>query len=328
MKKLVFIGIDISKLTLDVSIKANKQESFVIDNNAKSITKFFKEHLKDNQPEFHVCIENTGRYSWELMRLLPEMNCVFYVVNPLHMKKSMGLTRGKSDKIDAERIAKFIEKNHTDTEPFITRRKEIVQLQILLSERNSKVKQRSKISVQSKEHKILNDKKLQRELISLNNQLTNLLNKQIAILEKQIKLLIKNDDKMAETTKLLKTMPGVGDIICWNLLIKTNEFKSIREPRKLACYAGVAPFSNTSGTSIFGKNRVSVYADRSLKKLLHLGAMSAIRNENDFQIYYLRKVEEGKNKMSVLNAVRNKIVHTAFALIKNQKPFVNRLVLS
>lgn len=262
------------------------------------------------------------------MRLLPEMNCIFYVVNPLHMKKSMGLTRGKSDKIDAERIASFIEKNYTDTEPFITRRKEIVQLQILLSERNSKVKQRSKISVQSQEHTILNDKKLQKELISLNNQLIKLLNKQIILLEKQIKLLIKNDAKMAQTTSLLKTMPGVGDIICWNLLIKTNEFKSIREPRKLACYAGVAPFSNTSGTSVFGKNRVSVYADRSLKKLLHLGAMSAIRHENDFQIYYLRKVEEGKNKMSVLNAVRNKIVHTAFALIKNQKPFVNRLVLS
>ena len=56
--------------------------------------------------------------------------------------------------------------------------------------------------------------------------------------------------------------------------------------------------------------------------------MSAIRLENDLAIYYRRKVEEGKNKMSVLNAVRNKIIHLIFALIKNKTFYKNRLVLS
>ncbi|PIB23697.1 hypothetical protein BFP77_15385 [Maribacter sp. 4U21] len=113
-----------------------------------------------------------------------------------------------------------------------------------------------------------------------------------------------------------------------NLIVKTNEFKTIREPRKLACYAGVATFANTSGVSVFGRNKVSNHADKGLKKLLHLGALSVIRLDNDLAVYYHRKVKEGKNKMSVLNAVRNKIIHLVFALINNRTFYQNRLVTS
>ena len=65
-----------------------------------------------------------------------------------------------------------------------------------------------------------------------------------------------------------------------------------------------------------------------LKSVLQMAAMRAVRMKNDLQIYYLRKVEEGKNKMSVLNAVRNKIIHIALALIKNKTFYQNRLLLS
>jgi len=68
--------------------------------------------------------------------------------------------------------------------------------------------------------------------------------------------------------------------------------------------------------------------DKSLKTLLHMGAISSIRLNNDLSAYYKRKVESGKNKMSVLNAVRNKIIHIIFALVKNQSFYQNRLLLS
>jgi transposase len=112
------------------------------------------------------------------------------------------------------------------------------------------------------------------------------------------------------------------------MLAKTEGFQTITEPRKMACYSGVVPFANQSGTSLKGRHRVSSYADKAIKAVLHLAAMSAIRLKNDLQHYYLRKVAEGKNKMSALNAVRNKIIHRIFAVIKKQQPYENLLLLS
>lgn len=175
---------------------------------------------------------------------------------------------------------------------------------------------------------MLSNKSLAKKLTQKNEKLIKEFEKQIKDIEVEIKALVKQDQSLNQQCNQLKSIPGVGDILCWNVIIKTNEFKSISGPRKLACYSGVAPFANSSGTSVFGRNRVSVFADKSLKRLLHLAAMRTIQMENDFSIYYQRKVSEGKNKMSVLNAVRNKIIHVIFALIKNQNFYQNRLVLS
>ena len=88
------------------------------------------------------------------------------------------------------------------------------------------------------------------------------------------------------------------------------------------------PFDHQSGTSLRFKPKVSIFADKELKKVLHLAAMSAIRLDNDFRIYYLRKAEQGKNKMSILNAVRNKIIHRIFAIIKNETFYQKDFVVS
>jgi transposase len=117
-------------------------------------------------------------------------------------------------------------------------------------------------------------------------------------------------------------------VLSWNIIAKTNGFKSIQTARKFACYAGVVPFEHQSGTSVWRKPKVSVYADKSLKSLLHMAAMSAIRLKNDLRAYYQRKVQDGKNKMLVLNAVRNKIIQRVYAVIKNQTPYKNSLELS
>ncbi|MBG6133806.1 transposase [Aquimarina sp. EL_43] len=324
---LKFIGIDVSKSTLDICVLSEHQESFKIDNTPKSIRCFFSKHLSSKSVNY-VCMENTGKYGWSLMELLSELECLFYVINPLHLKKSMGLVRGKNDKIDALRIAKFIKSNYAEVAPFTAQRLKIKDLQVLLTERKHRIKQRKALVIKNKEYLCLTNKKMSKQLTTKNNRLIKELDKQIKDFELSIQEIVKQDQKLLTLHKQLVSTPGVGKILAWNLLVKTNEFKTITKPRKLACYAGVAPFENTSGTSIFRKPKVSNFADKELKRLLHLGAMSAIRLENDLSIYYHRKVDEGKNKMSVLNAVRNKIIHIIFALIKNQTFYQNRLVTS
>jgi transposase len=324
-----FIGIDVSKDTLDICVYLNgNQFFFEIKNKEKDICDFFDKELPKDIGNAFVCIENTGKYSWKLMHIIPKLDCLFYVVNPLHLKRSLGLIRGKSDKIDASRIALFIKKNHQELQPFIERREQIESLQVLLSERKHRVKMKAQLQTKNKDLDNLANLKLKSTIKHQNNLMIRRLGKQIALFEQQIKELIKQDETLKNINKQMLSIPGVGQITSWNMIVKTNEFKSITEPRKMACYCGVAPFQNTSGTSVFGRNRVSLMADKDMKKLLHLGAMSAIRLKNDLRAYYIRKVGQGKNKMAVLNAVRNKIIHLIFAIVKSGNLYQNRLVLS
>lgn len=326
MKNFEFIGIDVSSATLDVCIKVEGiKTSTVIENKTNKIEKFFKAYENRNVV---VAMENTGRFNWPLYEVLASKNFPVYVIPPLHLKKSMGLVRGKNDKIDAVRIADFIEKNHQEMTQWKCSTVTIQKLKVLLTERNFRIKLKRQLLMQQHDYKLMTKLDLEKELLAMNKELICNAEKQVKLIEKKIEELIKTDNVLNEKANLIKSVPGVGKVLCWYLLAKTNGFENIDSPRKLACYSGIAPFEHQSGTSIYRKPRVSNFADKTLKSLLHLGAMTAIQRKNDLRVYYLRKVEEGKNKMSVLNAVRNKIIHRVYAVIKNQYFYKNNLVLS
>jgi len=140
-------------------------------------------------------------------------------------------------------------------------------------------------------------------------------------IEEQIKQLIKQDAELKRLYSLVSSVSGVGLIISTHMIVASNEFKTIQDPKKMACHCGVAPFAHTSGKSIRGKAKVSHLADKDLKWILHMGAMSAILSHNELQDYYHRKVAEGKNEMAVLNAIRNKIIHRIFACVHQNRKY-------
>lgn len=322
---LTFVGIDISKNTLDIcSLQGEKKLLKRIGNNKKAIKAFFR---PSEPQQLKVCFENTGRYGRKIIEVLTSLNICFYEVNPLHLHKSIGLTRGKDDVVDAFRIAKFLGKNHEDLKPYQKPEPGIEKLKALMSHRNLLIKQRAQLKAKNKENLLIADLDLP-QLEEHGAELIKLLTEKIKQTEKLITEVIEQNDMLKNQYQLMNAIPGVGPILSWNMLIKTNAFKSITNPRKFACYAGVAPFSKTSGTSIFGRASVSIYADKSIKKILHLAAMRAIQLPSDLKQYYHRKVNEGKNKMSVLNAIRNKIIHRIFAIIKNQEKYNINLQVS
>ena len=181
---------------------------------------------------------------------------------------------------------------------------------------------------QQHDYKLMKDVGLDKELVKLNKQFIVQIDKQTKVIEQKIKTIINEDSTLKQQAQLIQSVPGVGKVLSWIMIAKTEGFTKITDPRKMACYAGVVPFEYQSGTSVYRKPRVSMFADKATKAVLHLGAMSAIRLNNDLRVYYQRKVNEGKNKMLVLNAVRNKIIHRIFAVIKNQEFYKNPLVLS
>lgn len=326
MQNQTIAGIDISNLTLDICIlKDGKHQSFVIKNQVKDIRRFFNVY---RQEQLLVAMENTGRYNWPLYEVLSTLQHKVYVVSPLHIKKSAGLIRGKNDKIDALRIALFIEKHYAGLPPWRPAPAAIEKLKVLLTERTHRMKVKRQLLSQRADYAKMKKLDLDRSLRKLNEQMMELVTKQVKQIEADIQKLIKEDKQLHKQAALIRSVPGAGKVLCWTMLAKTAGFTLITEPKKMACYSGVVPFEYQSGSSLRGKNRVSHYADKTLKTILHLAAMSAIRLQNDLGEYYRRKVEQGKNKMSVLNAVRNKIIHRIFAVIKNQTTYQKRLLMS
>ncbi len=107
------------------------------------------------------------------------------------------------------------------------------------------------------------------------------------------------------------------------MIVLSNGFLSFKNSRKFATYAGIAPFPYESGTSIKGKTKVSHLANKKIKTLLSSCATSAIRCNPEMKAYYNRKLEEGKHKMSIINAVRNKILSRIFAVVNRGTPYIN-----
>ena len=108
-----FIGIDVSKKTLDVSVisqQGTTQRQVVIDNTPTSLTKLLK--ALDNEKAVVLeqtlfCLEPTGHYSNEPIGVLLSMNLAVWVAVPSDIHSKLGLSRGKNDKIDALRIAEY-----------------------------------------------------------------------------------------------------------------------------------------------------------------------------------------------------------------------------
>jgi len=193
------------------------------------------------------------------------------------------------------------------------------KLKALLSVRDRLIKTKMQLEVPVKEAGEFIEGSIQKAMIKNCQHTLKALAQDISKVEGQIDILVKEDGSLRHQAMLVTSVPGVGKITALNVILSTGEFERIREVKQFACYAGVAPFEHTSGSSVRGKTRVSQMANMNLKKLLHMAAMSAIQCNDELKFYYKRKVGAGKNKMSVINAVRNKLISRIFACVKNQR---------
>lgn len=206
----VFIGIDISKLTLDIFVnRCSKTQHYQIENCSKAVKKFLKGY--SNSENTVIAMENTGRYNFELYEVLSALQLSVYVINPLHLKKSIGLLRGKNDKLDSQRICFFIEKNYMDLQPWAPKSLDIQKLSLLNAERRHRVKIKSGISRQMKDADFLKNY-TDKETLKLNEQLISLLNRQIKDIEKKIMKIIESNTELQDQYERIQTIPGVGSI--------------------------------------------------------------------------------------------------------------------
>lgn len=323
----VFIGVDVSKATLDYCMVVNgkKELSGKTSNTAEGIRKMIShlsKHTQTEQSNWLFCMENTGLYCRPLLKELDKKGIALWMENALVIKTFHSMERGKNDTVDAYRIAVYASLRKEGAKLWEAPRPIIDQLRCLIGARKRLLAAKNTLKVPlSEEEAIRGTKDIYRGHKKAVNPAIKVIEKQVKTVEKQIQLLINSDDKIRRMVGILTSVPGVGIIVAINTLLVTNEFTNISNAKKMACHCGVAPFAYSSGTSIKGRSKVSHRAHKAMKALLHLAAMSAVRCKGEMREYYLRKVEEGKNKMSVLNAVRNKLIHRMFACIKNNEKY-------
>lgn len=324
MKKL-FAGIDISKDVFDYCFLNQENEVLSrgqMNNNEKGIAEFYVLLKSFAEYDVWACMEHTGYYGALLSAKFNEYEVCFSLINPLELTRSMGMTRGKTDAVDAYRIAIYALSNSYKLKPYELPDQQLQKLKVMMSMRN----RYAKILVQLKNG--LKSIKVAAKIIDLqdqieqNQQMIMQQEKTIKALEKEMLQIIKSNDELNQTYKKISSVIGVGNITALKCIIETRNFQLFDNPRKFACHCGLAPFKYESGTSVKGKTKTSPLSNKSLKAILFKAAASAIQHDPQLKAYYNRKINEGKHRLSVLNAVANKIVLRIFAVSKREEVFV------
>jgi transposase len=326
MNQKYFIGIDISKGKLDCAVILSDYSvvtECIVPNNVKKINSFLKAFMKKHKSEpdqLLVCCENTGIYNCPLRQSSTDLKFGLWEEHALRIKRASTDMRGKSDRKDAMRIAEYALR-YKDKVVLYKQPSEVLETMDSLSKvRENLVAQMVSIQNQLGEAKSHNPTHY-KILFESYKPVIAIIERQLKTIDVKLQDLLNQNEDIQHNIELMKGIPGVGKQTALQFIIYTQNFTLFKSAKHLACYAGVVPFQNESGT-IVKRARVSKMASQKLKSLLHLAAMSAVRSKTELKAYYIRKVAEGKNKMSVLNAVRNKIVPRIWAVIERQSPFL------
>lgn len=325
MKKF-YVGIDVSKEKLDFCLYCESivLKECIVANNSKEVLKELKSWEKEfGQPKetWILCAEYTGMYTYPLSCASEEFGVDLWLENPAQIKYRSGVQRGKNDKMDARKIAIYAERFISEMQLYSLPQKNMASLKLMVAERDLYVSDKKKYQGQlSDQQRFMSPKDFKVKSRRLKSVISEL-EKQIDEIDREIQQVIDNDQTLSNQHKLLLSVDGVGERVAVKMIVETNGFKDFTNPRKFCCHAGVAPFEYTSGSSIRSRNKVSNRADKSIKSLLHMAALVVTTTKKDGELreYYLRKVAEGKSKMSVLNAVRAKLVYRMFAVIRDNK---------
>lgn len=325
MKVLDVVGIDMSKLNFDVRIHSTQSYAqFENTNNGfKKLLNWTYKNSSFSSKNIFFVFEHTGLYSHKISVYLTEKRIPFALVPGLEIKRSLGLARGKNDKVDATNIAKYAYRLRDEIKPYKLPLEQIQTLKRLLSLRDRLVKHRAGFKASLKEQKLVLVKKENYVLFKSQEKMIDYLTKQIGAIEKEMMEITKSDEQLKELFDLIISIKGIGKQTALFMIAYTDGFTKFKNWRKFASYCGIAPFTNMSGISIRGKTKVSNLANKRIKSLFDLCAKSAIQYNQEMKIYYNRRVDEGKNKMSTINIIRNKLLSRIFAVVDRRTPYVD-----
>jgi len=208
----------------------------------------------------------------------------------------LGISRGKDDKIDASKIARYAYRLRDEIIPYKLPSDELENLKRLFSLRNRLVKQRAGFKASFKEQKRVYRVKDNSILLGTQEKMIKYLAKQINTIQEEMHSIIKSNEKLLKQYSLITSITSIGPQTALSMIVLTAGFTKFKNWRKFASFSGIAPFPNRSGTSIKGKTKVSHLANKNIKGLLNLCSINAIQYNLEIKLYYEKKVAEGKEQ--------------------------------
>jgi transposase len=302
----IFVGIDVSKDRLDVHVRPSG-EAFVVARDGKGLEELI-DRLRVLSPQL-IAIEATGGFETIAAAALAGVGLPLVVVNPAqvrHFAQALG-KRAKTDPIDAEVIARFVEAVKPALRPvpdeqarllaeLVGRRRQIIEMMVAERQRE---KRAENVRVR---------KSLARTIKTLEKELPQI--------DGDIDTLVRGSPAWREKEDLLVTFPGVSNTLARTFLAEVPELGTLSR-REIASLAGLAPFTRQSGRwkgkSMIGGGR------SSLRAALYMAALSAIRCNPSLKPFYQRLLSIGKPKMVALIAVARKVLTILNAMLRERK---------
>jgi transposase len=302
-----YVGIDIGKFSFVVSVYGSKK-TYEYENTPSGIKSFlndFKSKLKKA-----LCIlETTGGHEMRLLLTLCDSLVAVHRANTCKVKRfiqSYG-NDAKTDKLDAQALALYGNERASRLELFTLPSPNSLELFELVQRRNDL----KKMLVAEKNR--LKSPRAERIKQSF-ERIIHALEEQLTVITEEINALIEEDERLTAKKAILKTIPGIGNIVSNELLVLLPELGTLTR-RKIASLAGVAPKANDSG-QFSGYRRVS-YGRSDVKTMLFMAAMAARRSNSHLKTFYNQLVSAGKKKMVALTALMRKIIVIANAKIRD-----------
>lgn len=311
------LGIDIAKLKFNVCLikTSGKLKHKVFPNTATGFEQLREWLSKQGIERVHACLEATGTYGEALALHLHQTGQTVSVVNPAAIKAFAGsrLSRTKTDRVDAELIARFCLAQEPPT--WTPLPQDVRELQALVRRLESLTEMRV-----MEENRLSSGITVEAVRASVEEHLSYL-NEQIRRTEELIRTHINNHPTLKRQSQLLDSIPGIAETTAALLLSEITDIKQYRSARQVAAYAGLVPRERQSGSSVCGRTRLSKIGNARLRRALYFPAITALRCSPFFQAWAEGLRERGKCKMSVICAVMRKLVHLAYGVLKSEKPF-------
>lgn len=314
---LPVLGIDIAKLKFNVCLlnAGGKLRHKVFANTAAGFQELDAWLIKQETPHVHACMEATGAYGEALALHLHGASHHVSVINPAAVKAfaASRLSRTKTDKVDAELIARFCQAQAPPVwAPLAT---EVRGLQALVRRLEALIEMR-----------VAEENRL--EAIIAVEMVKSSVEEHIGYLEQQIKQTqaairrhINAHPGLRRRRELLDSIPGIAETTAATLLAEITDITQYRSARQVAAYAGLVPRERHSGSSVRGRTRLSKIGNARLRKALYFPAITALRCSPFFQAWAEGLRRRGKSKMSVIGAAMRKLIHLAYGVLKTGKPF-------